>query len=159
MTCLSTLEIIKLFSPFLIVFIVYKVWHNQKGKEVVANLAQSSIMDLLEELSQIMLITEKIPKSPTLLEEELTKFRLLTQKSLRSILFVSACSNDETLEKTMDEYNSVCGRINIFLDTLESPINLGEFEQSEFCNDIKDEFAKKAEELIHKLMPYAVFKK
>ncbi|MCG9515167.1 hypothetical protein MCL26_08600 [Acinetobacter pittii] len=159
MTCLNFLEIVKLLSPFLIAIIVYKVWHNQKGKEVVANLSQSSIMDLLEEISQIMLVTEKIPKTQSILEEDLTKFILLTQKSLRSILFVSACSNDETLQKTVDEYNSVCGRINIFLDNLERPINLSEFEHSEFCNDLKNEFVKKAEKLIHELMPYAVFKK
>ncbi len=35
-------EIIKILTPFIIAFVVYRIWHNQKGKEVVANLAKDS---------------------------------------------------------------------------------------------------------------------
>lgn len=45
-TKFDLLEILKLLSPWLLAYVVYKVWHKQKGKEVIANEAKSIINEL-----------------------------------------------------------------------------------------------------------------
>lgn len=48
-TKFDLLEILKLLSPWLLAYVVYKVWHWQKGKEVIANEAKE-ILTIVEEL-------------------------------------------------------------------------------------------------------------
>lgn len=51
--CITTdfdlIETVKILSPFLLSFIIYKVWHWQKTKEVIANKAKNilKIIDIL----------------------------------------------------------------------------------------------------------------
>ncbi|MDC5312444.1 hypothetical protein OHW87_10675 [Acinetobacter baumannii] len=152
-------ETIKILTPFIIALIVYRVWHNQKGKEVIANFAQNSIMDLLEEVMALILITEKTPLNSNLLNEELIKFSLMLQKSLRSTLFIGACIEDDNLIKAMDNYNQTCGRINKVIDFLDRPISVEDFKDNVICTDLKDEFIKNAEILINELKPYSIYQK
>ncbi len=156
---IDILEIIKVLTPFIIAFIVFKIWHNQKGKEVIANFAQNSIMDLLEEVMALILITEKTPLNSNLLDEELIKFSLLLQKSLRGTLFIGACIEDDNLIKAMDNYNQTCGRINKVIDFLDRPISVEDFKYNAICTDLKDEFIKNAEILINELKPYSIYQK
>jgi hypothetical protein len=63
-------ELIKILTPFIIAIGVYRVWHNQKGKEVIAITAKELIIDMVEELASITFIAHKLHNEPSLFEEE-----------------------------------------------------------------------------------------
>ncbi|WP_327858640.1 hypothetical protein [Acinetobacter guillouiae] len=152
-------ELIKILTPFIITFAVYRVWHNQKGKEVVANTAKEAITDLLEEIATITLIAFKEPNDHNAIKEELVKFNRLTLKTFRSLAFLSECLNDEELEKLLDNYNKQSGNMKIIIRVQPNLSDNESLEKFTITKSDYEEFTGSIEKLIKKIKPYATYKK
>ena len=90
-------EIIKILTPFIIAFVVYRIWHNQKGKEVVANLAKDSTINILEALTSLTILTFKPPNDIKNLEKLIDRFMELEHENFRSLAFLTECLDDKEI--------------------------------------------------------------
>lgn len=62
-----------LVSPFAIAYIIYQIWHSQKGKEVVASEARELIKDYLEYTTHLAKLLHATPKIHDELVSEVEK--------------------------------------------------------------------------------------
>lgn len=110
----SFLEYFKAFTPFIIAFIVYIVWHFQKSNEVLANESKNLIAQINETIhiaSEAMDLLrdayinyEKIPDGLSPFKSKLTDFKIKIKTTTGTLSFLSEAIGDKELEELSYEY-------------------------------------------------------
>ncbi|MHA3068777.1 hypothetical protein ACX1N4_07330, partial [Acinetobacter sp. ANC 3789] len=90
-------KFIPLITPIVAIYI-FKKWKKQKGSEVIANESKEAIKDLLE-LSVINFnIVFGGSKSRAELESKLSKFKEISEKAHRAMLFLNTDKDIDKLD-------------------------------------------------------------
>jgi len=151
---------IALLSPFVIAYIIYHIWHAQKGKEVIAYEARELIKDFLEYIVALGKLSHLPPKIHEELVSEVENLKSLKLRIFRCIHYLTECMEDKSLEKLVDEY----------LDKeslLEQEMNFmsRKLEPIQFKRDIEaaesqiEEVVVLAEQIINEIKPYSTYQK
>lgn len=93
-----------LVSPFVLAYIIYQIWHSQKGKEVVASEAKNLIKGLFEEVALISNLVHSTPKTQEDLIDGVGRLEALIKNNLRSTLYIKGCLDDVELQETLSKY-------------------------------------------------------
>lgn len=153
-------ELIKIVTPFVIAFAVYHVWHNQKGKEVIANEARELIKDLLEYITCLIRLTHVVPRTYEELVEEVNQIKTLKLKIFRSVHYFDECMKDESLEKILSEYFDKDSLVEEKMMFMSRNLVLTSFKKDLTLTEDKiKELVKVGEKLIVELKPYSIYKK
>ncbi|MDP7761101.1 hypothetical protein QWI77_13745, partial [Acinetobacter baumannii] len=91
------IKFIQIIIPLGIALFVYHIWHEQKGKEVVANEVKELLKNILEEMTIISLLRYETQKDLKLIEEKIERLNNLTQINMRSALFIENCLHEKEL--------------------------------------------------------------
>lgn len=152
-------EVIKILTPFIIAFGVYRVWHNQKGKEVIAITAKELIIDVLEEFASITLIAHKLQNDPDVFQEEVKRFNSLSIKAFREAAFLTSCLADQNLEDLSNNHNKQTGSMHKIIRQQLEPFTSDAVRDFSISPESYDEYANSIQNLINALKPYATYKK
>ena len=153
------IELIKILTPFVLAYVVYRVWHNQKGKEVIANTAKEVIIDALEEFASITLIAHKLQSDPDLFQEEIIRFNSLSIKAFRGASFLTVCLADQNLEDLSNKHNKQTGNMHKIIRAQTYSFTPDTFQNFSITPASYNEYAESVESLINALKPYATYKK
>lgn len=152
-------EIIKILTPFIIAFVVYRIWHNQKGKEVVANLAKDSTINILEALTSLTILTFKPPNDIKNLEKVIDRFMELEHLNFRNLAFLTECLDDNEINEHVKRYNKISGKIAIRFDLFSDPICHDSFTTNPIPESLCREYGEVCEKLIDDLKLYSTYRK
>ncbi|HAW7017250.1 TPA: hypothetical protein JIR17_14035 [Acinetobacter baumannii] len=155
------IKFIQIIIPLGIALFVYHIWHEQKGKEVVANEVKELLKNILEEMTIISLLRYETQKNISLIEEKIERLNNLTQINIRSILFIENCLHEKDLGTLFTNYNIVSTDTYVLLkyNTMKAK------DPKEFMNfniqskNNLDEYIKPTEAIIKKLSPFAIYTK
>lgn len=151
----TTLAVALLFSA-------YFLWHRQKKKEIIASEAKDAVKDLLELLVVNRSIRYENSKSKSELELKLIKFKELSTKVHRSLLFLNRSKQNEKLNKHLEIFyirkettyhsiNNVVNNSDVFI--------ILDFLQSDFCTSEIWLLEECMESLVNIIHPYSLFKR
>lgn len=152
-------ELIKILTPFIIAFVVYRVWHNQKGKEVVANLAKEATINILEALTSLTVLTFKPPNDLKNLEKFIDKFVELEHHNFRILAFLTECLNDKEINEHIKRYNKMSGKVAIRFDLFSDPVSQEGFITNPIPESLCREYGEVCEKLIDELKLYSTYRK
>ncbi|MEN3980594.1 hypothetical protein [Acinetobacter sp. CWB-B33] len=152
-------ELIKILTPFIIAFIVYRVWHNQKGKEVISNLAKEATINLLEALTTLTILTFKPPNDLENIEKLIDKFVELDHQNFRNLAFLAECLDDKELNELIKIFNKVSGKTAIRFELFTDPINHEGFITNAIPESLCREYGEVCEKLIDELKLYSTYRK
>ena len=152
-------ELIKILTPFILAFIVYRVWHNQKGKEVVANLAKGSTINILEALTSLTILTFKPPNDIRNLEKLIDRFMELEHENFRSLAFLTECLDDKEIHEYVKQHNRISGKIAIRFDLFSDPISHENFKDNPIPESLCREYGEVCEKIIDELKLYSTYRK
>ncbi|MDO6643820.1 MULTISPECIES: hypothetical protein [Acinetobacter] len=154
-------KFIPLVTP-IVAICIFKKWKKQKGSEVIANESKEAIKDLLE-LSVINLnIVYEGSKSKTELESKLSRFKEVSEKAHRAMLFLNTDQNVVKLGQLLPEYfinkESVYHPIKNVVGCSDE-MQIVEFIQLEGTKQNTLRLNKCIDKLITILYPYSIYKK
>ncbi|MDN8242697.1 hypothetical protein [Acinetobacter baumannii] len=155
------IKCIQIITPLGIALFVYHIWHEQKGKEVVANEVKELLKNILEEMTIISLLRYETQKDLKLIEEKIERLNNLTQINMRSALFIENCLNEKELGMLFTNYNMVSTDTYVLLRNN----SLKAKDPKEYMNlNIQsrinlDAYNKPTEAIIKKLSPFAIYTK
>lgn len=154
-------KFIPLITPIVAIYI-FKKWNKQKGSEVIANESKEAIKDLLE-LSVINLnIVFEGSRSNVELESKLLKFKEISEKAHRAMLFLNTERNVEKLDSLLPDYfiykESVYHPIKNVVSCSDG-IQVVQFLQLEGTKQNTLRLHECIDKLISILYPYSVYKK
>ncbi|MCU4502084.1 hypothetical protein KTI78_02775 [Acinetobacter sp. WU_MDCI_Abxe161] len=136
----SFLEYFKAFTPFIIAFIVYIVWHFQKSNEVLANESKNLIVQINETMllaSEAMDLLrnayinyEKIPDGLSSLNSKLSDFKIKIHTTTGTLSFLSEAIGDKELEDLSYEYwnkmNTIYNGFDLEMNKVENRVRFQE---------------------------------
>ena len=147
-----------LISPFVIAYVIYQIWHSQKGKEVVASEAKNLIKGLFEEAALISSLAYSIPKTQEDLIEKMDKLDVLIQNNLRSVLYIKECLHDLELQTALDNYQNRSPKMFALLRGEMRSLNRIAFAQRvRGANDDIQAYIDFIVVGIHALKPYSLY--
>lgn len=142
--------------PSLVAFYIFYKWKYQKGSEVVADEAKQTIKDLLE----IINISYQMNSYSASSESNAKKFKdfeILSEKILRSSLFIDECIMIDNLKLELDKFNKLCWEVK--------DVGL-EYDPVKNHKEFKDKLSGKVGyigstgiELVNILIPYSTYQK
>ena len=152
-------ELIKILTPFILAFIVYRVWHNQKGKEVIANLAKDATINILEAITSLTILTFKPPNDLKKLEKLIDRFTELEHQNFRSLAFLTECMDDKELIELIKKQNQISGKIAQKFDVFSDPIKPEEFKNNPIPESLCREYGEICGKIIDELKLYSTYRK
>lgn len=142
--------------PIILVIGAYNQWRMQKGTEVVANEAKQTIKELLE-IINISYLMNSYKASPESNAEKFKEFKLLSEKILRSSLFIDECVAIDDFRSLLNEFNGLCWEVK--------DIGL-EFDPVRNHREFKDKLSGKVgyigsqgDAMVKILIPYSTYQK
>lgn len=153
-------DAITLLSPFVIAYIIYHIWHAQKGKEVIAFEAREIIKNFLEYIVALGKLSHLPPKIHEELVSEVENLKRLKSQVIRGLHYFTECMEDKKLEKYVDEYvdkEALLEQEMNFMSRKLGPI--------QFKKDIQaaehqiEEVLNSAEKVISEIKPYSTYQK
>ncbi|AYX96299.1 hypothetical protein ACUTA3_18630 [Acinetobacter baumannii] len=155
------IKFIQIIIPLGIALFVYHIWHEQKGKEVVANEVKELLKNILEEMTIISLLRYETQKDLKLIEEKIERLNNLTQINMRSALFIENCLHEKELGMLFTNYNMVSTDTYVLLRNnalkAKDPKEYMNFNIQSRIN--LDAYNKPTEAIIKKLSPFAIYTK
>lgn len=149
-------------SPIIVAIYLYKKWHDQKGKEVIANESKK----LIKDLSELSLINQSLryegSKNKEDLLNKIMKFNNLSNESSRSLLFINKSISNHDLENLVSDFNTRKDRIyNTIYNTVNNSVDVFQiinFIQSEFFTKDINDFNLAIENIVTIVHPYSLYK-
>ncbi|MEG0686858.1 hypothetical protein [Acinetobacter guillouiae] len=155
-------ETFKGWTPYIMGIVVLAIWFFQKQREVLAVEAKEVVKDLLE-LSIINFDINFVgTHSKVEFESKLLKFKEVSEKAHRSMLFINNNKKIRNLKELLESYyqykETVYHPINNTV-RLADEIRIIEFMQLKGTKDNARRLDKCISEIIKILQPYSVYKK
>lgn len=155
-------ELIKILTPFIIAFVVYRVWHNQKGKEVIASETKDFIKNVLEEATIVSLLQFETQSSTELISEKIERLNVVSQNIFRSSLYLDSCLKEPNLIELLKNYTEKSNRVYILLRNCANNHKDNPFVYKKMVRENNDDlnlYNKALEKLIIEITPYSTFQK
>lgn len=154
-------KFIPLITP-IVAICIFKMWKKQKGSEVIANESKEAIKDLLE----LSVINQNIifesSKSKAELEAKLSKFKEVSEKAHRAMLFLNADQKIVKLGQLLPNYfvykESVYHPMKSVIGNSDE-MQIIEFMQLEATKQNALRLNECITNLINVLHPYSIYKK
>lgn len=154
-------KFIPLITPIVAIFI-FRKWRKQKGSEVIANESKEAIKDLLE----LSVINQNIvfegSKNKAELESKLSKFKEVSEKAHRAMLFINTDQKVVKLGQLLPDYfiykESVYHPMKSVISSSDE-MQIVEFMQLEATKQNALRLNECITNLINVLHPYSVYKK
>jgi hypothetical protein len=164
--CITTnfdlFETVKLITPYLMGVVVLLIWFFQKGKEVLASEAKEVNKDLLELAVVSISIIHEGSKDKAELQSKLARFKELSEKAHRSLLFINKSKKIKNLETLINNFylykESIYHSTNNTLNCSDVFVII-QFLQSDHMKDNVKKFDYFIDKIIDIIHPYAVYKK
>ncbi|MDC4427996.1 hypothetical protein NQ647_03370 [Acinetobacter baumannii] len=155
------LRLVQIIVPIGIAIFVYQVWHDQKGKEVVANEVKELLKNILEEITIVSMLRYETQKNMESINEKIERLNILTQVNMRSALFIGECLDEDGLKEIFEKYNTKSTDNYVLLREnalkVKSP---KEYLQINNLSETKlNEFKQPTENVLNKISPYAIYRK
>lgn len=148
----------------LIACFVYWAWHQQKGKEVIANEAKEAIKDFLELGNKISNINQMLDHKE-IDEDIIVRIKYIYEESNRRLLFLVNSIEIKNLKKNMFdlhvENNKLFNRLDL-IHMLKKDYNKEEYKIDPNLINETREIARKSYglvwDIVYILKPYALYK-
>ncbi|MFH3962887.1 hypothetical protein WDA57_09190 [Acinetobacter nosocomialis] len=149
------IPLITALTTISVAWFVYKVWHKQKAKEVMASEAKQCIKDLLEMIKIINFIEVGKYDDEEELKKQFAKFKILFEQTIINVMYVNDCVNILNLKNKIFEFTEA-GNTLINLKSKNSLNYENPNFKDKFYGDTKL-FSAKAIDLTNILRPYSVY--
>ncbi|MFW1951659.1 hypothetical protein [Acinetobacter beijerinckii] len=122
--CSIDWDLVSKFTPYILAFIAYRIWHMQKGREVIANEAKEFLYNL-SKLESLQSEIESKSNSNTEIQEFFDEYKSTKEKMSNNANFLGlALKKDKTLSHLSTSYLAQCiiyiRRINLKLSENKS---------------------------------------
>ncbi|AMM30262.1 hypothetical protein [Acinetobacter pittii] len=129
---------------------VYRIWHKQKGKEVIANEAKEFIIKLAELQSLQMEVISSINKK-RFDKEKFEKFKDVKKELSDSAVFIGFALGKN--RKLLDLSTTVLSQASLFVENVQGWWNDGRLDNNRLIQ------ASDAARLTEELLEYSLYKK
>ena len=150
-------ELIKILTPFIIAYAVYRVWHNQKGKEVIANTAKDCIMDIFGLMASAVIIQHSKARDSKEYEEALLDFNKLISKNIQGINFILSSVDDDKLKNAQDKHGLNCGKVMKYVRAYNNISDKNQNIESYLSTEDFNSFHQSSKDLVDCLRSYAIY--
>lgn len=150
-------ELIKILTPFVIAFCVYQIWHNQKGKEVIANAAKECILDIFSLMTSNVLIQLSTTRNDKDFEEVLLDFKKVNVKNIKELSFIMSSIDNEELKKAQEKHTENCGKVMKFIRAYNTFTDKNQPIEAYLSSKDFSDFQQSSKDLIDCLKPYAIY--
>lgn len=165
------LEYFKAFTPFIIAFIVYIVWHFQKSNEVLANESKNLIAQINETMqlgSEAMDLLrnayvnyEKIPEGLSSLKSKLSDLKIKIKTTTGTLSFLSEAIGDKELENLSLDYwtkmNKLYNGFYLEMNKVENKVRFQE-KDDEYIIMLYNNTADISNKIKRSYMGYAMYR-
>ncbi len=153
-------ELIKILTPFVIAFFVYRIWHNQKSKEVVASEAKETIKDILLLVVSLNTLMYSPPKNIEKLNSILENHLTLHYKVFGNLLYLNECISEKQFERALNTLFDIDDDVESTSLFSTNSLNISRFNRDiqQNLNNL-EKFLKQCELIINLLQPYSIYRK